>query len=38
MALINCGRGDDNYFKTLDNLTGINRTNFDIRLRTLLTR
>lgn len=36
-TLLNCGRGDDNYFKTLNTLTGINRTNFDPRLRALLT-
>jgi hypothetical protein len=36
-TLINCGRGDDNYFKTLDTLTAINRANFDTRLRALLT-
>jgi hypothetical protein len=35
-ALINCGRGDDNYFRTLDSLTGIDRANFDTRLRALL--
>jgi len=35
-ALINCGKGDDNYFSTLYTLTGINRSNFDTRLRALL--
>jgi hypothetical protein len=35
-AFIDCGKGDDNYFKTLDSLTGINRSNFDSRLRILL--
>lgn len=35
-ALISCGPGDDNYFKVVENLTGINRSNFDDRLRTLL--
>jgi hypothetical protein len=35
-TFINCGRGDDNYFVALYTLAGINRTNFDIRLRALL--
>jgi len=35
-ALINCGKGDDNYFHTLDSLTSINRSNFDVRLHELL--
>ncbi len=35
-TLINCGRGDDNYFKTLDTLTAIIRANFDPALRALL--
>jgi hypothetical protein len=35
-TFINCGRGDDNYFATLYTLAGINRSNFDTRLRTLL--
>jgi len=35
-ALINSGPGDDNYFKAVESLTGVNRTNFDDRLRTLL--
>ena len=36
-TLINCGPGDDNYFKVVEKLTGINLTNFDDALRTLLT-
>jgi hypothetical protein len=35
-ALINCGKGDDNYFNTLNGLTGINRENFDEKVRGLL--
>lgn len=36
MTLMNCGKGDDNYFNTLDSLTGINRSNLDVKLQPLL--
>ena len=35
-ALIKCGRGDDNFFKTLDSLISINKTNFDDRVMKLI--
>ena len=35
-ALIKCGRGDDNFFKTLDSLISINKINFDERVVKLI--
>ncbi len=37
-ALIDCGRGDDNYFKVVNELIGINPTNFDVELNKLLNK
>ncbi|MFM7850968.1 MAG: hypothetical protein ACKO96_03420 [Flammeovirgaceae bacterium] len=34
--LIKCGRGDDNFFKTVDNLIAINQTNFDTEVMKLV--
>jgi hypothetical protein len=34
--LINCGKGEDNYFKVVDQLTGINKANFDTAVRKLI--
>ncbi len=34
--LIDCGRGDDNYFKIVAKYTGINAANFDVRVKELL--
>jgi hypothetical protein len=34
--LINCGSGDDNYFKIVTRYTGISASNFDIRVMDLL--
>ena len=34
--LIDCGRGDDNYFRVVTKYTGINASNFDIRVMDLL--
>jgi hypothetical protein len=36
IQLINCGAGDDNYFKCLDTLIQVNRTNFNEKVLTLL--
>src|ERR1700722_20058570 len=35
-TFINCGKGDDNYFSILTGLTGINRENFEEKVRGLL--
>ncbi len=35
-TFINCGKGDDNYFNTLNGLTGISRENFEVKVRALL--
>lgn len=35
-ALIDCGRGDDNYFKTVNELIGVNVANFDVEVKRLL--
>jgi hypothetical protein len=35
-AFINCGKGDDAYFGVLTGLTGINRENFEEKVRGLL--
>jgi hypothetical protein len=35
-ALLNCGKGDDNYFKSVGSLIQINRTNFDAEVTKLL--
>lgn len=37
-ALINCGRGDDNYFTIVNEAVGINTTNFDTGVMDLLTK
>jgi len=37
-ALIKCGRGDDNYFKTVNDLIAINQTNFDTEVMRLIVR
>ncbi|MDR0547324.1 MAG: hypothetical protein LBG77_07060, partial [Dysgonamonadaceae bacterium] len=29
IELMKCGRGDENYFKSIENLLGINRENFN---------
>jgi hypothetical protein len=34
--LIDCGRGDDNYFKIVNNFIGINAANFDTTVQELL--
>ncbi len=34
--LLNCGRGEDNFFKTTDKLIHISRTNFDTELMKLI--
>jgi hypothetical protein len=34
--LINCGKGEDNYFKVVDQLTGINKANLDTAVRKLM--
>jgi len=34
--LIDCGRGDDNYLKIVNNFTGINPLNFDTQVKELL--
>lgn len=34
--LIKCGKGDDNFFKTLNDLISINQTNFDIEVMKLV--
>ncbi len=34
--LIKCGRGDDNFFKTLNGLIAINQTNFDTEVMKLI--
>ncbi|MCX6270947.1 MAG: hypothetical protein NTU44_06955 [Bacteroidetes bacterium] len=36
ITLIKCGRGDDNFFKTLNDLTSINQNNFDIQVMKLI--
>lgn len=36
MELLNCGSGDDNYFKCIDGLVKINRTNFDKEVMELV--
>lgn len=35
-ALLNCGRGDDNFFKAVNDMIGINLENSDVELRKLL--
>lgn len=35
-TLIKCGRGDENFFKSLNDLIAINETNFDIEVTKLL--
>jgi len=37
-VLINCGRGDDNFFTTTNNLIGLNRDNFNAKVAGLLNR
>ena len=37
-VLINCGKGDDNFFKTLDELIGINKDNFNTKIKKILER
>jgi uncharacterized membrane protein len=34
--LIDCGRGDDNYFRIVNELVGINTANFDVKVRILV--
>ncbi|WP_154402435.1 hypothetical protein [Mucilaginibacter endophyticus] len=36
IALINCGKGDDNYLATVNSLININKTNFDTAVKALL--
>jgi len=36
IELINCGAGDDNYFKCLDTLIQVNRTNFNEKVLALM--
>jgi hypothetical protein len=36
IELIKCGRGDDNFFKSIENLIGINRQNFDKEVYRLI--
>jgi hypothetical protein len=36
ITLINCGKGDENYLSAIDTLIGINKVNFDTRVRALL--
>jgi hypothetical protein len=36
IELIRCGRGDDNFFKSIENLVGINRENFDTEVYKLI--
>jgi hypothetical protein len=36
IALINCGKGDDNYLAAVDTLININKTNFDVAVKALL--
>lgn len=36
IQLINCGAGDDNYFKCLDTLIQVNRTNFNEKVLALI--
>ncbi|SHM80493.1 hypothetical protein [Mucilaginibacter sp. OK098] len=39
MELLGCGKkepGDENYFKALDKLTGINKTNFNLKMQELI--
>jgi len=36
IELLKCGRGNDNYFKSIENLIGINRQNFDTEVYKLL--
>jgi len=33
--LIDCGHGDNNYFRVVEKLTGINVSNFDTRIKEL---
>lgn len=35
-SLLKCGRGDDNFFRTLNDLMAINRSNFDPEVRKLI--
>jgi hypothetical protein len=35
-ALIDCGRGDDSYFKAVNQLIGVNVANFDVEVKRLL--
>jgi hypothetical protein len=37
-ALINCGSGDDNFFKVVNELIAINKTNFDVEVGKLITQ
>lgn len=36
IALINCGKGDDNYMAAVNSLININKTNFDTAVKALL--
>jgi hypothetical protein len=36
IELLKCGRGDENFFKSIDELIGINRTNFEEKVYKLL--
>lgn len=36
IALINCGKGDDNYLATVNSLININKVNFDAAVKALL--
>ncbi|MDB5150319.1 MAG: hypothetical protein JWQ57_4339 [Mucilaginibacter sp.] len=36
IALINCGKGDDNYLATVNSLININKANFDAAVKALL--
>lgn len=37
-ALIDCGRGDDNYFKVVNELISVNPADFDVELKKLLNK
>ena len=37
-SLLDCGRGDDQYFKVVNDITGINPANFDVEVGRLLKR
>ncbi|MGN8067990.1 hypothetical protein [Mucilaginibacter sp. 22184] len=36
ITLINCGKGDENYLSAIDTLIGINKVNFDSKVKALL--